>query len=62
MKKSTLMSTLAAMTMVGTASAADVVLYYSPSCPHCHRRCSVLFPVVPALPPRPRIHQPAIGL
>ncbi len=36
MKKSTLMSTLAAMTMVGTASAADVVLYYSPSCPHCH--------------------------
>ncbi|MDE6570892.1 MAG: hypothetical protein K2L95_01575 [Alphaproteobacteria bacterium] len=36
MKKSTLLSAVSAMAFVGAASAADITLYYSPSCPHCH--------------------------
>ncbi|MDR0727050.1 MAG: hypothetical protein LBF37_03220 [Rickettsiales bacterium] len=35
MKKSFL-SAILAMAIFGTASAADVTLYYSPTCPHCH--------------------------
>jgi glutaredoxin len=36
MKKSILLSTVFAMAMIGAASAANVTIYYSPTCPHCH--------------------------
>ncbi|MBR4891759.1 MAG: hypothetical protein IKZ34_01070 [Alphaproteobacteria bacterium] len=36
MKKLTLLSALFGLSFVGAASAADVTVYYSPSCPHCH--------------------------
>lgn len=36
MKKITLLSAIFGLFFVGTASAADVTLYYSPTCPHCH--------------------------
>lgn len=36
MKKLTLLSAIFGLTFVGVASAADVTVYYSPSCPHCH--------------------------
>lgn len=36
MKKLTLLSAIFGLTFVGAASAADVTVYYSPSCPHCH--------------------------
>lgn len=36
MKKLSLLSALFGMVFMGAASAADVKVYYSPSCPHCH--------------------------
>ena len=36
MKKLSLLSALFGMAFMGAASAADVTIYYSPSCPHCH--------------------------
>ena len=36
MKKLSLLSALLGVGFVGAASAADVTIYYSPSCPHCH--------------------------
>lgn len=36
MKKLSFLVALAGLVFCGAASAADVTLYYSPSCPHCH--------------------------
>lgn len=36
MKKLSLLSALLGVGFMGAASAADVTIYYSPSCPHCH--------------------------
>ena len=36
MKKLSLLSALLGIGFIGVASAADVTVYYSPSCPHCH--------------------------
>ena len=36
MKKATLFGAIAGAMFVGTALAADITIYYSPSCPHCH--------------------------
>ncbi len=36
MKKLSLLSAVMGLTFAGAASAADVTIYYSPSCPHCH--------------------------
>lgn len=36
MKKLSLLSALIGLTFIGAASAADVTVYYSPTCPHCH--------------------------
>ena len=36
MKKLSFLSALLGLGFVGTASAADITIYYSPSCPHCH--------------------------
>lgn len=36
MKKLSLLSALLGIGFIGAASAADVTVYYSPSCPHCH--------------------------
>lgn len=36
MKKSSFLSAFLGLTFIGAASAADVTIYYSPSCPHCH--------------------------
>ena len=36
MKKLSLLSALLGLTFVGSANAADITIYYSPSCPHCH--------------------------
>ena len=36
MKKLSLLSAVLGLGFMGTASAADVTIYYSPSCPHCH--------------------------
>lgn len=34
--KLSLLSFIGALLFAGTASAADITVYYSPSCPHCH--------------------------
>ena len=36
MKKTSLLSAILGLSFVGAASAADITVYYSPSCPHCH--------------------------
>ncbi|MDW2958396.1 MAG: glutaredoxin domain-containing protein [Alphaproteobacteria bacterium] len=36
MKKASLLSAFLGLAFVGSASAADITVYYSPSCPHCH--------------------------
>ncbi len=36
MKKLSIISALTGLLFFGVASAADVTLYYSPYCPHCH--------------------------
>ena len=36
MKKASLLSAVLGLAFVGSASAADITVYYSPSCPHCH--------------------------
>ena len=36
MKKLSLLSAIFGLAFIGTASAADITLYYSPYCPHCH--------------------------
>ena len=36
MKKISLLSALFGFAFIGAASAANITLYYSPSCPHCH--------------------------
>ena len=36
MKKLSLLSAIMGLTFAGAASAADITVYYSPSCPHCH--------------------------
>lgn len=36
MKKLSLLSALLGIGFIGAASAADITVYYSPSCPHCH--------------------------
>lgn len=36
MKKLTLLSAIFTMAIFGGASAANITLYYSPTCPHCH--------------------------
>ncbi|MBR2412045.1 MAG: hypothetical protein IKB10_00040 [Alphaproteobacteria bacterium] len=36
MKKTVLLSAVSGLTFIGAASAADITLYYSPRCPHCH--------------------------
>ena len=36
MKKLTFLSALFGLTFAGAASAADITIYHSPSCPHCH--------------------------
>ena len=34
--KRTILSVLLGLSLIGTASAADMKIYYSPTCPHCH--------------------------
>lgn len=36
MKKILFLSALIGMVFIGAASAANITVYYSPSCPHCH--------------------------
>ena len=36
MKKLSLLSAIMGLTFAGAASAADITVYYSPKCPHCH--------------------------
>lgn len=36
LKKISLLSAIFGILFIGAASAADIKLYYSPSCPHCH--------------------------
>ncbi len=36
MKKLSALFALAGLAFVGAASAADITVYYSPTCPHCH--------------------------
>ena len=36
MKKLSVLSALFGFLFLGTASAADITMYYSPTCPHCH--------------------------
>ena len=36
MKKLSFLSAVLGLTFAGAASAADITIYYSPSCPHCH--------------------------
>ena len=36
MKKVSFLSAILGLTFAGAASAADITIYYSPSCPHCH--------------------------
>ena len=36
MKKLSFLSAILGLTFAGAASAADITIYYSPSCPHCH--------------------------
>jgi len=36
MKKATWFGTLVGAMFIGNAMAADITIYYSPTCPHCH--------------------------
>ncbi len=36
MKKLSILSAVFGLTIFGAASAADITVFYSPSCPHCH--------------------------
>ena len=36
MKKLSILSAIMGLAFIGSASAADITVYYSPSCPHCH--------------------------
>lgn len=36
MKKSSILSAVMGLAFIGSASAADITVYYSPTCPHCH--------------------------
>ena len=36
MKKLSFLSAIMGLTFAGVGSAADITIYYSPSCPHCH--------------------------
>ena len=36
MKKLSLLSAICGVVFAGTASAANITIYYSPTCPHCH--------------------------
>lgn len=36
MKKLSFLSAILGLSFAGAASAADITIYYSPSCPHCH--------------------------
>ena len=36
MKKLSLLSAVLGLTFAGAASAADITVYHSPTCPHCH--------------------------
>ena len=36
MKKASILSAVMGLAFIGSASAADITVYYSPSCPHCH--------------------------
>lgn len=36
MKKTSLLSAVFGLAFVGAASAANITVYYSPTCPHCH--------------------------
>ena len=36
MKKLSFLSALLGLSFMGAASAADITVYYSPTCPHCH--------------------------
>lgn len=36
MKKISVLGAIFGMTLIGSAFGADVTIYYSPSCPHCH--------------------------
>lgn len=36
MKKLSIVSAVMGLAFVGAASAADITVYYSPTCPHCH--------------------------
>ncbi len=36
MKKLSVLSAICGLAFIGAASAANVTLYYSPTCPHCH--------------------------
>ena len=36
MKKLTFLSALCGVAFAGAASAANITIYYSPTCPHCH--------------------------
>ena len=36
MKNLSFLSAIMGLTFAGVASAADITIYYSPSCPHCH--------------------------
>jgi len=31
-----LLSFIGSLLIIGSASAADITIYYSPTCPHCH--------------------------
>ena len=36
MKKLSALIAMCGLAFVGAASAADITVYYSPTCPHCH--------------------------
>ena len=36
MKKNLLLSAICGLGFIGAANAADITIYYSPTCPHCH--------------------------
>lgn len=36
MKKTSILSAVMGLSFIGAASAADITVYYSPTCPHCH--------------------------
>ena len=36
MKQKTILSAIMGLAFIGSASAADITIYHSPGCPHCH--------------------------